>query len=478
MRLPQDETHPDQMPAKFVGLSRLGGLQLQGMADGKTLADIDPAILSAGIFNEDLCARCGTCTGSCPTKAISINDRHFPVIDPEACIECGICNTVCPGDKVPYHALAETTFGWDPHEAVETFDGYTLKTFVGHATDETIRSKGAGGGIITGLLWDLLKSGEVDGCVVTRMKPEEPWIGEPFIARTYEDLLSSQGSKYTLIPVNQIIQDIREMPGRFAFAGLPCQIHGLRLLMEAEPALKEKIVAVIGLFCGGAMELNLIPELLQAKGISKSELKDFEFRGGEWPGRFRAIKQDGTPVDIHRYDYSVGAYNWLIHIYTPKRCQTCMDGSAQFADIAISDAWTRGADGQHKFKNRSRTQRGLDLVKQAEQRGSLVCEDVSGDPDYETYKTQTRRKRRGAPIRIQRWGGRGIAVPEYDIQLPEANDKEKLNERVSAFFLWLGQYKWFRMVVLKVITTRLSVPLVEYRIWAKKRRHIKRQADQ
>ena len=64
------------------------------MATVKKLTDIDPALLSAGIFNEDLCARCGTCTGSCPTKAIKTNARHFPEIDPEACIECGLCNTV------------------------------------------------------------------------------------------------------------------------------------------------------------------------------------------------------------------------------------------------------------------------------------------------------------------------------------------------------------------------------------------------
>jgi hypothetical protein len=32
------------------------------------------------------------------------------------------------------------------------------------------------------------------------------------------------------------------------------------------------------------------------------------------------------------------------------------------------------------------------------------------------------------------------------------------------------------MLVLKIITTRLSVPIVEYRIWAKRRRHAARQA--
>jgi len=68
--------------------------------------------------------------------------------------------------------------------------------------------------VVTALLWDLLKHGEVDGCIVTRMNPDRPWHGEVFIARTYEDLLSSQQSKYIVIPVNSILAEIRHLPQR------------------------------------------------------------------------------------------------------------------------------------------------------------------------------------------------------------------------------------------------------------------------
>ena len=36
------------------------------------------------------------------------------------------------------------------------------------------------------------------------MREDEPWTAEPFIARTYDDLRLSQGSRYMIIPLNAI----------------------------------------------------------------------------------------------------------------------------------------------------------------------------------------------------------------------------------------------------------------------------------
>ncbi len=137
-----------------------------------------------------------------------------------------------------YEELTQLTFGHrdDPN----TFDGNVQETFVGYCTDEAMRDGGAGGGIVTALCWDLLKHGDVDGCIVARMNKERPWQGEAFIARTYEDLLSSQGSKYMIIPTNAIFQEVRELPGRYAYVALPCQVHGFRMLAEKDPVLREK----------------------------------------------------------------------------------------------------------------------------------------------------------------------------------------------------------------------------------------------
>jgi len=161
------------------------------------------------------------------------------------------------------------------------------------------------------------------------------------------------------------------------------------------------------LFCGGALEPYLVPEMLQTKGLHPDQVSRFEFRGGEWPGRFRAILKDGSIRDMHNYEYNDGAYNYIIQLYAPIRCQTCLDGSGQFADIAVSDAWTSNADGEYRFKRQSRmlvrTPHGMEVLQRAMDHGTISAEDVGTDPDYRTHKMQTRHKGSGVPLRIERW---------------------------------------------------------------------------
>lgn len=313
---------------------------------------IDPAKLSAAFKNRDLCARTGTCVGICPEEALYANDAGFPELIPEKCTSCGLCAQTCPGESVHFRNMARRTFGFIPDDI--GFDGYVMDTKIAFSTDETIRGGGAGGGVVTAILWDLLQAGEVDGCVVARMSAKRPWLAEPFIARTYQDLIGSQGSKYLVIALNSMLEAIRTQEGSFAVAALPCQVHGLRKTMETEPWLKEKIKVLVGLFCGGALEPEVVVDLLRTKGLKKEEISDFQFRGGEWPGKMRAVKKDGTICDMHYSNYKDGAYNYFIGLYMPMRCQTCIDGSNEFADCAVSDAWTKNQYGEYKFKGCSR----------------------------------------------------------------------------------------------------------------------------
>ncbi len=434
---------------------------------------ISPSILAIGMSNEDLCTRCGTCVGACPTQAIELDDRRFPRLIPDRCTECRLCHTTCPGARVDYLRLTQLTFGHDRDDP--SFDGHVLETYMGYCTDERIRSGGAGGGIVTALCWDLLKHGDVDGCIVARMNPDVPWRGEAFIARSYEELLESQGSKYTIVPVNAIFQEVRRLPGRYAYVALPCQAHGFRLLLAEEPALREKIPYVIGLFCGGALEPNLVTELLEARGIDVGNVREFKFRGGDWPGRMQAVLKDGTVRDLHESNYKDGAYNYFTGLYMPKRCQTCIDGSGQFADISISDAWTRDDQGKYLYESHSRmlarTPAGVELLHRAIERGTIVAHDVTRDANYKTHKIQTKRKGTNAPLRVARLLRAGNGAPIYDRPPPEATLREKLTERGASFLLWMGQFRWFRFPLMKFLTSRGALPLIRFRLWRKKRKY-------
>lgn len=437
------------------------------------MQNIPKNVLSVVFSEKELCTRCGTCTGICPTGAISTNPDLYPVINEDLCNQCGLCNKACPGGELSFSDLTEITFG---HRNDDTsFDGIVKEVYVGHSNNDEFRNGGAGGGIVTTLLADLLERGIVDGCIVTRMKKEHPWQGEVFVARSREELLQSQGSRYMIIPVNEIFAKIAKLTGKFALAALPCQIHGYRLMLHEAPELAKKIYVAIGLFCGGSLDPCVVRDLLKTKNISPNDISGFQFRGGEWPGSMRAIMKNGEARNLHYSNYKDGAYNYLISLYMPPRCQTCLDGSSLFSDLSVSDAWTKDKEGNYKFKAHSRilirTQPGADILEEATKSGVITTHCVSEDPSYKTHKIQTKRKGLNAPLRVARLKRKGRPSPEYDRPEPNATQKELFAERLTSSLLWFGKHKQLRFLLLTFLTSKWAIPLIKIRIFLKRRKY-------
>lgn len=431
---------------------------------------IDPKYLSIAFSNRDLCARSGTCVGACPENAISVGEDFFPVLDPDKCTECGLCAKVCPGGEVKFTELTEATFGHRNDEV--GFDGHVDVTYVGYAADERIRQGGAGGGVVTALLWDLLKRGVVDGCIATRMDPKKPWHGEVFIARSYEDLLTTQQSKYIVIPVNAILAEIRNRDEKYAIAALPCQIHGLRTLQKLRDPVVEKIHVIVGLFCASAMQPNIALEMMEMRGVDPKDVKDFGFRDGDWPGQIRATLHDGRKIAMHQSNFKDGAINYMTYLYSPFRCQTCIDGSAEFSDVSVSDAWTRDSYGNYLFSSQSkllaRTQLGVTTMREAIAAGTLVARDVSSDRAYKTHKLHTVKKGRNAPLRVARLERKGLPAPKYDRAPPKPTRKEQVAELAESFVMWLGRRRSTRYPLYRFLTSRYGWPFILIRQRIKK----------
>jgi len=315
----------------------------------------------------------------------------------------------------------------------------------------------------------------VDGCIVTRMNPQKPWQGEVFIARTYEELLQSQQSKYIIIPVNTIFQQLRKLKGAFALTALPCQIHGFRLLQKEKPSLAKKIHAVIGLFCASSLQPYVAQEMLQARGIEPEDIKDFNFRGGKWPGRIRAILKNGQVRNLHYSNFKDGAINYLTYLYSPFRCQTCMDGVSEFADISVSDAWTRDESGNYLFESQSRllvrTPVGIRIMEDAIGSGSLVADDVTKNRHYQTHKLHTKKKGLKAPLRVARLHKQGKPAPVYDRPVPQATKLEFIGERIESSIMWLGKRRAIRFPLFRFLTSRYGIPFVKIRQYIKSKKY-------
>ncbi len=52
------------------------------------------------VVNTSRCMGCGTCSASCPTRAITMVDGK-PVVNTSICIKCGVCSVQCPRIEFP-----------------------------------------------------------------------------------------------------------------------------------------------------------------------------------------------------------------------------------------------------------------------------------------------------------------------------------------------------------------------------------------
>jgi coenzyme F420 hydrogenase subunit beta len=248
-------------------------------------------------------------------------------------------------------------------------------------------------------------------------------------------------------------------------------------MQEAAPELASRIHLAVGLFCGGSLEPEVVTDLLRTKHLGPDDIRGFEFRGGEWPGRMRAILKDGAIRNMHYSNYKDGAYNYLISLYMPPRCQTCLDGSGEFSDLSVSDAWTRDPEGNYKFKDHSRmlvrTERGAGALKAAEAAGALTATCVSDDPSYRTHRLQTLHKGITAPLRVARLTKQGRAVPTYDRETPPHTARDVLKERVISGLIGLSRFPQLRFLAIKLLTSSAAIPLIKLRLLLKKRKYRK-----
>ncbi len=290
------------------------------------------------IVKSGLCTQCGTCVAICPFDAIGLYHHDtkgfLPRVDESLCTGCGECHEVCPGRSLDLGQLQEEVFG---KRADDRLFGNYSEILSGYSTSPQIRYNGASGGVVTAILIALLEKGEIDGALVVRMSRMNPLDPDVFIARNGKEVTSAQQSKYLPVPMNIGLKEILDdKEGKYAIVGLPCHLHGLRLVERKIPELKEKVVLRIGLFCGFNPTLNSTKFLLRRAGVKNYEdVQEIKYRDGDWPCGFRAILKDGSD----RFLYPIQHFLFSHYIFERHRCAMCIDHLCELADLSIGDEW-------------------------------------------------------------------------------------------------------------------------------------------
>jgi len=350
------------------------------------------------IINSDLCNRCGSCVGLSNGKIIfddKIGNYLPKILLPLDNQEDDFLYSVCSGKGFDFPKNNQELFPNTPHHK---YIGAYKKIFIGYANKEEIRSKAASGGIISGILIWLLENNFIDGAVVTRMSPKEPWLTEAFIATSKEEILESAQSKYIITSVNEILPEIERFHGKLAYVGLPGQVQSIRNLNKIRPDSVKAIKYIFGPFYGNTLHFSSIISLLRSYGEKNyTNIKKLYFRHGEWPGKMRIELSDNRIFELKKFHA-----NYLIPFHILKNSLLCTDLSNEFTDISGGDAWAPVYEERGKGFSIviARNEESLNLLKLLQNEKVLHLNEISVEEAITMHSHGYDLKKRGAFIRL------------------------------------------------------------------------------
>lgn len=415
------------------------------------------------IIDGGLCHRCGSCVGICPTGVLALDNEEYPKVQNlSACTDCDLCVKVCPGDEFNFHLLHNKLYGSDGD--IKNTHGEFLESFISHSSDPDIQERSTSGGLVTDILLHLIETSQIDGAIVITSDEKELWKGKPIIARNREEILGAMKSKYAISPTNSVFSEIRNIPGRYAMVGLPCQIHGFIKASELDQRIAERVVFTIGLYCHAAIEHDALRIIWNSIEQSKREKAvRFISRIGKHPGTPHLQLNDGSLYPVYFSNASgfrpssMEIINIVYRLYTPSRCLTCYDSSAEFADIAIGDPWMAPPTDQVDFKKGwsfalVRNERAKKIVEQliekkkinhvsVTKREALACNRMmSTEKKWRAFRTIETLRRQGKPI---------PAYGPHGFRLPSQSGKQFVKTEIHMFTHIFCYLPKFRATVLR-----------------------------
>jgi coenzyme F420-reducing hydrogenase beta subunit len=248
----------------------------------------------------------------------------------------------------------------------------------GYALDENIRGNAASGGMVTALLCNMLKHGDIDGAWVTKTAFENGELTyKTFVATTEEEIKDASSSVYMNIPILKHIDVIKNFDGKVAVVMVPCMIRGLNAILEKDEKLREKVVLKIGLYCSGTHSPKATTLSMEKSGVTSENAERLYYRRGHWRGISSVIYKDKTEKQFS-YAKTICAYK-NAYYFENGSCMYCQDHFAKGSDISFGDIWLKEMK-KEKIKHTScviRSDKAYEILNRAVAEGDIHAAHIS-----------------------------------------------------------------------------------------------------
>jgi coenzyme F420 hydrogenase subunit beta len=337
------------------------------------------------IVATEICCGCSACIVACPHKVLELSDFDPVQIDANSpfdnCIHgeegCSLCAMACLRLDPSLDVIEPLIFGSRRRE--ERPEGeYHYKTLA-RATDQRILARGQDGAAVTALLAWGLDQGELDGAVVAAPSETVPWLDEPKLIQSSEELLKTAGSRYTYCSTPLGLKKAAAAKLKnVALVGVSCESTAVRqLTAEGIKRWTRGVKLVIGLMCCETFDYEafMIGKVQQELGIDLGEIVKVNVKG-----KVIVTLKDGRDIDIPLKDARPFANEW---------CHHCPDFAAEHADLSCGGL---GMEGWTMVLVRS--ERGKDYLERAVAAGVLELREAGEEPKALEVMDRLARKQR------------------------------------------------------------------------------------
>jgi len=400
------------------------------------------------VVRRRLCISCGACVSVAPAGSMRMAlDEKQGIFVPEFIDRSkvsgrGVEFAVCPGKGLAINEISRGLYDSATYNIFEL--GRYRQALVARTTNPLILENASSGGVMTRIAYYLLEKGLVQG--VTSVRFIYGSAGprtEPFIARSLEDLISAQGSKYCPTTTNQLVRQCKQAGGRYLFVGTPCQVGALRLAMKEDKSLLEVFPYTMANFCGGYRDFRNLNEILRVRGVDPAKVTFFRFRGGGQPGSMLARTNEGQIVSEPYPSY-------VYYRVAPKqkRCWYCVDATGELADFACGDAWIkRFLQDEYPWSIiLARSEFSVRIINEMVSEELMKTEPVSAEEIIDSQRSNitSKKYRQYERVRVSRL--LGITMPWWDVELPRGKSSYLRELRVllgkTRLGLWLHKIKY------------------------------------
>lgn len=290
---------------------------------------------------------------------------------------CSLCAMACLRLNPSLDVIEEMVFG--QRRRIERPEGeYRYKTLA-RATDERVLARGQDGGAVTALLAWGLDTEELDGAVVAAPSDDVPWLDEPKLIRSSEELLATAGSRYTYCSTPLGLKQAAAAKLKdVAVVGVSCESTAVReFAAEGIKRWTRSVRLVIGLMCCETFDYEafMVGKVQHELGIPLTEISKVNVKG-----KVIVTLEDGRDIDIPLKDARPYANEW---------CHHCPDFAAEHADLSCGGL---GMEGWTMILVRS--QRGEDYLNRAVEAGVLELREAEEEPHALEVMDRLARKQR------------------------------------------------------------------------------------